>query len=80
VVKAEHLLFLAEAAALGLPHLEWVVLLVLDTKVDQLVLMLLVEALPMQTLVVAVLAVAAEVMLPSFTQELVVVAEDIYKF
>jgi hypothetical protein len=65
---------------LGLHHLEWVVLLVLGTKVDQLVLMLLVETLLPQTLVLAVVAVAEEVMLLSFTQEWAVAVVDIYKF
>jgi hypothetical protein len=69
-----------EAAVLGLHHLEWVVVLVLDTKVEQLVLTLLVEAFLPQTLVLAVVAVAAEVMLRRFTQEWVVVVVDIYKF
>jgi hypothetical protein len=80
VVKAGHLLFLVEAAVLGLHHLEWVVLLVLGTKVDQLVLMLLVETLLPQTLVLAALAGVAEVMLLSFTQEWAVAVVDIYKF
>jgi hypothetical protein len=75
-----HLLFLAEEALLRLPHLEWVVLLVLDIKVEQLVLMLLVEILLSQTLVLGVLAAVLVVMLVRFTQEWAVVVEDIYKF
>jgi len=75
-----HLLFLAEEALLRLPHLEWVVLLVLGIKVEQLVLMLLVEILLSQTLVLGVLAAVLVVMLVRFTQEWAVVVEDIYKF